>query len=372
MKVAAAVAKTYDYIEVEAGVQEVLNQFGGMETLIKPEERVLIKPNMLEGLPPERAVTTHPEVVRAVIRQVKRAGGIPLVGDSPGIGSGMKAAEKNGIAGVCREEGAELLAFAESAEYSFPEGKVIRKFHLTGELQQVDKVISLAKMKTHSFMGITGAVKNLFGCIVGPGKAQFHLRLKRRDDFAAMLVDLALLVKPVFFLVDGIVGMEGNGPRNGSPIQAGVILGGTNGFAVDLVMGQMMGFNSEELPVSRLALARGLVPGLKRIEVVGSGRELRWNFQPPYNLESLDGRVPPFLVRFFQNQFTYRPVMNEKCTGCSRCAQHCPPQAIKIENGKAMVDYEQCIRCYCCQELCPFDAVILEQGLLLKLFGRKK
>lgn len=372
MRVAAAKVNNYDFKEVEQGVQEVLAAFGGISALIRPGEKVLLKPNMLEGLPPDRAVTTHPEVVRAVIRQVKAAGGIPLVGDSPGFGSGLKAAEKNGIAHVCREEGVQLLAFSQSADFPFPEGKVIRKFELARELQEVDKVISLAKMKTHSFMGITGAIKNLFGCIVGPAKAQFHLRLNRRDDFAAMLVDLALLLKPVFFLVDGIVGMEGNGPRNGKPKAAGVLLGGTNGFAVDLVMGSMMGFNSEELPVSRLALARGLVARSGEIELVGSGRELAWQFEPPHNLESLDGRVPAFLVRFFQNQFTYRPVMQAKCTGCGRCAQHCPPQVITIVEGKARVDYSKCIRCYCCQELCPFDAVTLEKGPLLRIFGRQK
>ncbi|MFZ5626704.1 MAG: DUF362 domain-containing protein, partial [Bacillota bacterium] len=93
MRIAAAAVNSYEYKEVEKGIEEVLACFGGIEALIRSGERVLIKPNMLEGLPPERAVTTHPEVVRAVIRQVKRAGGIPLVGDSPGIGSGMKAAE---------------------------------------------------------------------------------------------------------------------------------------------------------------------------------------------------------------------------------------------------------------------------------------
>ncbi|ABB14087.1 DUF362 domain-containing protein [Carboxydothermus hydrogenoformans] len=372
MKVCAAKCSSYNYAEVEAAVAEVFSEFGGIETFIKPGERVLIKPNMLEGLPPERAVTTHPEVVRAVVRMVKKAGAIPLVGDSPGTGNTERVAARCGIARVCQEEGAELLPFAEAKDYPHPEGRTVKRFSLARELSEVDKVISVAKMKTHSFMGITGGIKNLFGFNVATTKAQYHLRMQKRDDFAAMLCDLALLIKPVFFIIDGVVGMEGNGPRNGNPKKAGVIIGGDSGFAVDMVMTQMMGFEAEKMPVARVALNWGVVVPLKEIEVTGSGKGLTFNFAPPNNIESLDGRIPAFLVRFFQNQFTARPVMNERCVGCGRCARHCPPKAVKIENRRAIVDYNKCIRCYCCQELCPANAVELKEGFLMRLFSRKK
>jgi len=372
MKVCAAKCASYNYAEVEAAVEEVFLEFGGIGARIKPGERVLVKPNMLEGLPPEKAVTTHPEVVRAVVRLVKKAGGIPVVGDSPGTGNTERVAARAGIARVCEEEGVELLPFAEAKDYAYPEGRTIKRFTLAKELSEVDKVISVAKMKTHSFMGVTGGVKNLFGFNVATTKAQYHLRMQKRDDFAAMLCDLALFIKPVFFIVDGVVGMEGNGPRNGSPKKAGVILGGDNGFAVDMVMTKMMGLEAEKMPVARTALAWGAVVPLKDVEVAGSGRDMTFNFIPPDNIESLDGRVPAFLVRFFQNQFTARPVMNERCTGCGRCARHCPPKAIKIANRRAVVDYEKCIRCYCCQELCPADAVELKEGFIMRVFSRKK
>jgi uncharacterized protein (DUF362 family) len=139
----------------------------------------------------------------------------------------------------------------------FPGGLTIKKFTLARPLTEVDKVISLAKMKPHTFMGTTGATKNMFGFIVGVQKAQFHLWMQARREFAGMLIDLANLVKPVLSIVDGVVGMEGNGPRNGSPVKAGVILAGINSFAVDVVMTEIVGFDPERLPLTALALERG-------------------------------------------------------------------------------------------------------------------
>jgi uncharacterized protein (DUF362 family) len=166
-KVALAACQTYNQAEIESAVAELFAVWGGVGALISPGETVLLKPNIVEGLPPERAVTTHPEVLRAVIRQVKQAGAKPVVGESPGVSGTRKAAERCGIWAVCDEEGVELLPFEEAVSVAFPDGQMIKKFSLAKELHSVDKVISLAKMKTHTFMGITGGVKNLFGFIVG-------------------------------------------------------------------------------------------------------------------------------------------------------------------------------------------------------------
>lgn len=366
IKVAVVKADSYDTQVVEQAMTELLDHLGGISQYIQSGERVLVKPNMLEGVDKSLSVTTHPEVVRAVIRQVKAAGGLPIVGDSPGINGTKKVAEQCGILEICRQEGVELYEFQRISEYVYPQGLTLKRFTLCDVLEKVDKVISVAKMKTHSFMGITGAVKNLFGFFVGTDKAQFHLRMKARHDFAGMLVDLTGLVKPVLSIVDGITGMEGNGPRNGQPRHAGVILAGGNGFAVDLVMAEIMGFEAEKMPVAVRALAAGLSPRLGEIEVIGSGKTVRLDFKQPYTLESIEGRLPSWLVKLGQEQLTKKPHIIDACIGCARCAQHCPPDAIKIVNNRAVIDYQKCIRCYCCQELCPADAVKLKSGFLLK------
>jgi uncharacterized protein (DUF362 family)/Pyruvate/2-oxoacid:ferredoxin oxidoreductase delta subunit len=325
---------------------------------------------MLEALPPEKAVTTHPEFVRAVIRAVKKAGATPFVGDSPGTAGTLKAAEKCGIMAVCREEGADLVPFDTSVEMPYPDGLTVKKFSLAAPLATADKVISLAKMKTHTFMGITGAAKNMFGFVVGMNKAQFHLRMQARREFAAMLADLAGLVSPVLSIVDGVVGMEGNGPRNGKPVHAGVLLAGSNCFAVDVVMAAVMGFVPERLPLVALTLERGLTPPLASIDLVGDARDLRRSFVAPRTMQTLADRIPGWAADLGRSHLTARPEISDACIGCGRCAAHCPPQAMTVIGGRVRVDYDKCIRCYCCQELCPEDAVRLREGRLLKLARR--
>ena len=371
-KVAVVQANSYDPHIVEQAMTELLAHLGGMSKYIQPGDRVLVKPNMLEGVDKGKHVTTHPEVVRAVIRQVQRAGAIPLVGDSPGIGNTVKAAEKCGILGVCREEHAELVPFQDTVDMALPTGQTLKRLTVAKAVTEADKVISVAKMKTHTFMGVTGAVKNLFGCFVGTDKAQFHLRMSKQSDFAGMLVDLYRLIRPVLSIVDGIACMEGNGPRNGKVRHGGVMLSGADGFAVDIVMAQMMGFDPARLPVTAQAWAEKMAPPPDEIEVTGNGRDIKLHFQAPHTLESLEDRLPGWLVRLGRSQLTKRPAIAAHCVGCGRCAEHCPPQAIRIVGGRAVIDEKKCIRCYCCQELCPADAVHLKSGMLLKILKRRR
>ncbi|WP_110955053.1 DUF362 domain-containing protein [Anaerosinus massiliensis] len=369
-KVAVIKADAYDTKVVDQAMQELLSHLGGIEKYIDPGDRVLIKPNMLEAADKASGITTHPEVVRAVIREVKKAGGISVVGDSPGLGSTLRVAEKCGILEVCQQENVELLDFNESVEVKYPQGEIVKNFALAKACLNVDKVISVAKMKTHSFMVVTGAVKNLFGLFVGHNKAQFHLRMKKMSDFAHLLVDLQQYMKPCLAIIDGISGMEGAGPRNGDKIHCGILLASDNSFAVDLVMADKMGFAAEQLPVSIIALQQGLVPSLSMIDVVGSASQVQFQFKKPRTVENLENRIPGWVVRLGQNQLTARPHINERCIGCGRCAEHCPPKTIEIRNRKAVIDYRNCIRCYCCQELCPENAVVLKEGILLRLLHR--
>jgi len=135
-------------------------------------------------------------------------------------------------------------------------------------------------------------------------------------------------------------------------------------------MAAVMGLPITSLPVNVHARQLGLGADLADIEVVGSGREVRLSFIPPHNLESLEGRVHPWLVKLGRSQLTTRPVITAGCVGCGRCAEHCPPQAMTVIGGRVKIDYSRCIRCYCCQELCPADAVRLEDSFLLQTVRR--
>ena len=138
-------------------------------------------------------------------------------------------------------------------------------------------------------------------------------------------------------------------------------------FSVDLAMALIMGFQPESIPLSALALSRGLTPSLTALEFVGDATGLRHQFVAPRSMLSLEDRLPPWLVSWGKSHLTARPEIVSSCIGCGRCALHCPPQAMHIEGGRVHIDDKKCIRCYCCQELCPENAVQLNEGLLLKV-----
>lgn len=371
MKVAVVKASEYNEQIIEHAVNEAINLIGGWSKYIQKGDKVLIKPNMLTAIEPEKAVTTHPEVVRVVIKAIKKLGAYPSVGDSPGINGVKTTAQKTGILEVCEEEDVPFILFKHTKAYPCPEGKYMKSFDLTTELDKFDKIISLAKMKTHVFMGVTGCVKNLFGCIVGTHKSLFHLRMQKHSDFAHVMVDLYYTVKPTLNIIDGVTGMEGQGPMSGDVVNPKIIIASENGFAADLVMSDKMGFAAEKMPIAAAAIEEKRSPLLKDIEIVGDAKDKQMHFTQPHTYKSMqDTHVPAFILKLGQNQLTSRPHINDNCIACGRCMRHCPAKAITLKNKRAHIDYNECIRCYCCQELCPHRAVDLKDGFILKVLKR--
>lgn len=331
---------------------------------------VLIKPNILVGAPPEKAVCTHPEVVRALIRSMPES--YVLVGDSPGLGGTLSAAGRSGIASVCREEGAHLVDFAGPVPVEAPHGRVCRSFPLASAVHGADAIISAAKLKTHGLTRYTGAVKNLFGCLPGQVKPQLHLRLQETDLFAGMLVDLYTTVAPVFSVVDGIVAMEGNGPRNGTPRHVGILVAGRDAVAVDAVACAAVGIEPLTVPTTRIAHERDVGCGdLKQLEIIGASVHdvLVRDFQVTGGSPSALKNLPPFLTKLLREQLTARPyIQQEKCTGCAVCTQVCQAGAVSVHKI-AEISRQSCIRCYCCQELCPEGAIVLKKRGLGRFFS---
>ena len=371
MKVAVERAENYQIENVDRAINNAVDFIGGWEKYIKKGDKVLIKPNLLTAALPQKAVTTHPEVVRSVIKAVKKLGAKPFVADSPGVSNVKKTAEKTGILQVCQEEKTPFIFWEKSKIYPCREGKFVKHFELADTISDFDKIISVAKMKTHVFMGVTGAVKNLFGCIVGTNKARFHLRMQKHADFAHVMVDLYYTVKPTLNIIDGISGMEGQGPMSGDIVNPKLVIVSEDGFAADLVMADKMGFNAENMPIAAAAIEEQRSVHLKDIEVVGSGKDIKFAFKRPHTYESMqDTYVPKFILKLGQYQLTSKPVINKNCVGCRRCEHHCPPKAINIKAQRAVIDYHKCIRCYCCQELCEHQAVDLKDGWILALLKK--
>ncbi len=363
---------SYDGAAVDDTVRKALGDLGGIGSFVSAGERILVKPNMLIPRRPEEAVTTHPELVRAAIRLVKEAGGEVVVGDSPAGKPTERMlrhlADRTGIASVCEEEGVDFLLFTEGSTVPCPDGRAAKSFELNSTVGEVDGIISLAKLKTHSFTRFTGAVKNLFGLVQGREKAECHMRMKDPETFSEMLVDLAECVRPRLTIMDGVVGMDGDGPSAGRVRDVGVVLASANPHALDVAALKAVGADPGSVWTVASARRRGLLPaddGDEGVRIVGddlSSLSIA-PFRMPPKLR-LFGAIPSVLGGLASEAAARKPFFLESmCALCSSCVDICPAEALSIADGAEAVDIDRdlCIRCYCCQEVCPESAVELRR-----------
>ncbi len=361
---------TYNPTDTLAAVEKLLEPLGGISSFVKPGQKVLIKPNLLAGKPPEKAVTTHPEIVRAVIKLAQNAGGNVTLGDSPGIGSPENVARKSGILAVVEETGCDFVPFETSVTIN-PTGGTFHQFEVAQEILDADVIINLPKLKTHQMMGLTCGVKNMFGAVVGLRKPRLHLQAGTdKSFFALMLLELCEALAPALTIVDAVVGMEGEGPGSGDPVQIGVLLAGSHPQAIDTVATELVGMKSHQVYTQQQAIDTGRpYTQLQQLELHGDPLELlKINNFRPAKITDVNFGLKGGLKHYLRNALTARPEPDHKlCQLCNDCVTHCPPEAMKIADGKLQIDYDRCIRCFCCQELCPHGALITKQGILLRL-----
>ncbi|HKL26983.1 MAG TPA: DUF362 domain-containing protein [Desulfuromonadales bacterium] len=360
----------YQPSRVRQALIALLEPLGGMESFVRPGQTVLIKPNMLAGKPPEKAVTTHPEIVRQVILLARKCGGQVSVGDSPGLGSPLNVARKCGILEVIEETATDFASFVESVPVG-SNGGTFHHLEVAREPLEVDVIINLPKLKTHQMMGLTAAVKNMFGVVVGMRKARLHLQAGTdKAFFAAMLLELADQVKPALSIVDGVVAMEGEGPGSGTPVPVGALLAGPDPLAVDTVAAELLGLPPDLNWVQKVARERGReAADLIGIELCGEHlAALRPAHFRAAKSTDVNFGLPAPVKNLIKNSLTARPAVRAgRCIRCGHCVDHCPPQAMTLGKDRVRIDYSRCIRCFCCQELCPHGALLTEQGLLLRV-----
>jgi len=374
MKSSVSIVKcrNYDESKVLSALRQSIDLIGGIQTFVKEGNHVLLKPNLLFGKSAEKAVTTHPSILRGMIQIVREAGGVPSIGDSPSVGSLTWTAEKAGIKAVADAMKCSLVEFSRPVLPPGGGGKTFKQLEIDRVVLEADVVINLPKLKTHSLTLLTLGVKNLFGCVPGPKKPLWHLKAgKDQETFARILVDIYGVVRPSLTLLDGIVGMEGNGPNSGRPIPIGLILASDDSLSLDQIVCDLLGISRESLLTNRVAFEQGM--GKEPIEVLGESVEAFKvsNFQFP-SLSQPNWNLPGFLSRALKNALTSKPVIDEKvCKSCDQCTEICPPKALARRGENLVFDYGQCIRCLCCLEVCPEGAISNKPGWALKLVGTK-
>jgi uncharacterized protein (DUF362 family)/NAD-dependent dihydropyrimidine dehydrogenase PreA subunit len=373
-----ALVKCEDYADAGAAVSFGIDLLGGVESFYAPGESILLKPNLLLGDSPERGSTTHPAIFEAAVTVFASAGAKLFYGDSPGFGSPQGAVRSSGLAAIAKRFGMSLADFSEMVDTPNPEGILIKQFQIAKGLCNVDSVINLPKFKTHGLTRLTGAVKNLFGCLPGVQKAAFHARLPDERQFSEMLVDLAELIKPRLHIMDGILGMEGNGPRNGQMRQVGVILLSTNPHALDYCVARIMNLEPGLVPTLKAAQVHGLL-NPEEISILGEslGDCVIEDYDVNRSKMSTTGNQR-FYMPLLNHWVTPKPVIEAmKCSRCGRCVSICPvtPKAIGFSNGRQQspqYNYDRCIRCYCCQEMCPDEAISVKTPLVGRLLNSLK
>jgi len=369
---------TYADDQVLTAIQKGVDMLGGISVFAKPGERIVLKPNILIGTDPGKGVTTHPAVFRAVGKLLKDAGANVLYGDSPSFGKAEPNLKRSGIKQVGDELGFSIADFDSGRHVSHKDALLVKRFVVANGVLDSDGLVSLPKFKTHGLVRFTGAVKNQFGCVPGLRKSQYHVKLPDPYDFATMLVDLNTLIKPRLYIMDGIVAMEGNGPRSGKLKRLNVLLLSGDPIALDATACRITHLDPEVVPTSKPGEKAGLgTYHVENIELIGETLEsfVDKNFEvnrtPP--VSSSGGRFRVFL----KNRITQRPVIDKaKCTCCGTCIAMCSvqPKAVDWYKGDKSRpprhDYNRCIRCYCCQETCPEGAIYLSNPLLGKIYSR--
>lgn len=385
--VTVSLCDSYEVKALHAALESALEPFGGLDWVL-PGMRIAIKANLIAAARPEAAATTHPALLTALTRLLKARGATVVIGDSPG--GPYTAAHVNHVyaaAGLsaCEAAGALLNSDFSQSETRFDAADRLKSFVYTAYLDHADAVINVCKLKSHGMMGMSAAVKNLFGTIPGTVKPEYHFRFPEQRAFANMLVDLNEYFQPRLCIADAIVAMEGNGPTHGAPRRIGCLLASPSPYALDLCCARLIGLTANDVPTLRVAFERGLSPlTADSLEVLFAG---------PGGASGFDALCVPDFKRSdsrsdlqFQNRLpgvfgvcfaamakralASVPACNRNaCTGCGKCATVCPAGAIAMAHGRPVIRRKDCIRCFCCQEFCPAGAMRVKRPLPARLLG---
>ncbi|MBI2629641.1 DUF362 domain-containing protein [Candidatus Pacearchaeota archaeon] len=356
-KVAIVKCSSYKQEEVDKAVKKALKL---INFDYKKYKKILIKPNILGVFGKnQEAITTHPSIVRAII---KNFSGKIFIGESS-FANTENVLKKTGYS---KFKNMIIFEKEKIEKINDEKAKILKEFYLPKIVRESDLIVNVPKLKTHMLTKITGGVKNLYGCIPGGMKQVLHKKAIGDKKFSSMLVDIYQNINPGLNIVDGVVGMEGEGPSSGDRKECKIIIVSKNAIALDIVISSIIGYKPEEVFVVKEAVKRGLYPNYE-VEIVGDFKEIpRLNFKKPLIR-------PHFVMGFLSRYIKENPIFvdKEKCTRCGTCERVCPVEAMKL-NPYPEVNQKKCIRCFCCIESCPQHALFLKETGIRKIIKRIK
>jgi uncharacterized protein (DUF362 family)/Pyruvate/2-oxoacid:ferredoxin oxidoreductase delta subunit len=354
---------SYDYNTLKNHIVSMLDKLSG--SAIGSGKKVIIKPNFLAPATPESAIITHPFVIKAIAEYVIEKGARPVISDSPAVGFFGRILQTGGFVEALKGLDVECREFKKSVSVDI--GAPFGRIEIAEDSLAADVLINVPKLKTHCQMGLTLGVKNMFGCVVGLRKPEWHFRSGvDRALFARLIVQIYAAVKPAVTILDGILAMQGQGPgRSGKPRELNVLMSSDNAVALDMTVCRMLGLEPHELLTNRIAAEMGMD---EKYEIEGKLPQID-DFRLPLMAPLVFG--PPGLHKISRKHLVQRPVVTKvACRMCGECGKFCPAMAITNEPDHIKFDYDKCIRCYCCIEVCPHGALETKETFISRLARR--
>lgn len=376
-KVALIKCSSYNFEEVKMAIGKGIELIGGIRNFISTDENILLKPNILTGANPERCITTHPQIFRAISEILLEKRFSISYGDRPGIVPPLIAAKKSGLAEIADLLKIPFADFNTTYTHHFNEGKFIKSFDFYKAIADHRAFISLPKFKTHTFTKITGAVKNQFGCLTFIPRREYHAHMNNPVLFSKMILDLNQAIHPRLYIVDAIEAMEGDGPVGGNPVKLNLIAISSDPVALDATLCRVINLDPSIVP----SVYYGSLYGYgflneDDIEIVGNS--LKEFVNPGFRVDRSQVSEPEkkgILNPIFRRISRKPKVIAGNCTHCANCVDACPvmPKAIyfpeKDSEKAPVIDYSLCIRCYCCFEMCSYNAIYLSNPFIRKVLN---
>lgn len=336
--VGVSIVKCEDYLEVERSIKKALNLLGGLNKFIKKGSKVLIKPNLLRPSKPNTAVITHPLVIEAVINLLKEINAEILIGDSCAGHDPRRTEEAFKISGIeliAKRTNSKIINFHEENFVTKPlNNKYLDKITLAQKVFEVDHIINLPKLKTHPLTFLTGAVKNLFGCVHPNIRKHLHENFSR-EEFGEILADIHYIINPTLNILDGVIAMEGDeGPVSGNLRNLNLILTSPDATALDIIAATITGHSQQSIPTINIKY-------LKKINLMGN--KIADVISKDFKKHSL----------IKENALLDIAINKQICSKCNECMKICPVNAI----NDYTIDKAKCIHCYCCKEICTANAI---------------
>lgn len=349
-KVSIVQCENYSPDKVDYSIQKALDL---IEFKFQNNQVVLIKPNILGAFDPEEAITTHPSIVEALCKILKKHKSKIIIADSSFTNTEF-CLKKTGMEAIAKKYNAKLVNFDKVEIIKVDGCGLLKTLYLPKIIQEVDMIINIPKLKTHGLTKFTGAVKNLYGTIPGNRKRLLHKKFNTEYDFSKMLVDLSQVIKPGLNIMDAVYGIEGDGPTTGKKKKTGLILASENAIALDIVSCDIICYKEKEVLTNFIAKKQGLI---NHIEIMGNKEKIK--YKKP--------KTSRFFFKFinFVNRTSSSRInlYQDKCIRCGICSANCPTRAI-ILNPYPKIDHKKCISCFCCIEGCPKQALSVKDAIM--------